>query len=80
MTKVNGRDNMLLQPQVIQNFEQTARFLYVPAREAEYEQLVELLDEITDLVRDDESHPLVNLMDVLGVLIEKYEAEVTSKR
>ena len=75
MTKVNGRDNMLLQPQVIQNFEQTARFLYVPAREAEYEQLVELLDEITDLVRDDESHPLVNLMDVLGVLIEKYEAE-----
>lgn len=75
MKKVNGGDNMLLQPQVIQNFEQTARFLYVPAREAEYEQLVELLDEITDLVRDDESHPLVNLMDVLGVLIENYEAE-----
>jgi len=66
---------MLLQPQVIQNFEQTARFLYVPTREDEYEQLVSLLDEITDIVRDDENHPLANFMDVLGVLIENYEAE-----
>ena len=75
MIKVNGRDNMLLQPQVIQNFEQTARFLYVPTREDEYEHLVHLLDEITDIVRDDENHPLANLMDVLSVLIENYEAE-----
>lgn len=73
MTKANGRDNMLLQPKVIQNFEQTARFLYVPTCEEEYEQLVELLDEIIDIVRDDENHPLANFMDVVGVLIENYE-------
>jgi HTH-type transcriptional regulator/antitoxin HigA len=66
---------MLLQPQVIQNLTQTAQLLYVPTREEEYEHLVQLLDEITDIVRDDENHPLANLMDVLGVLIENYEAE-----
>jgi HTH-type transcriptional regulator/antitoxin HigA len=65
----------MLQPQVIHNFEQTAKLLFVPTNEGEYHQLVELLDELTDLVRDDESHPLANLMDVVGVLIETYENE-----
>ena len=65
----------MFQPQVIHNFEQTAKFLFVPTNEAEYDQLVELLDELTDIVRDDESHPLANLMDVVGVLIETYENE-----
>lgn len=65
----------MLQPQVIHSFEQTAKFLFVPTAEEEYNQLVELLDELTDIVRDDESHPLVNLMDVVGVLIATYESE-----
>jgi HTH-type transcriptional regulator/antitoxin HigA len=65
----------MLQPQLIRSFEQTAKFLFVPSNENEYNQLVELLDEITDIVRDNESHPLANLMDVLGVLIETYENE-----
>jgi HTH-type transcriptional regulator / antitoxin HigA len=74
MTKANGR-NKMLQPQVINNFVQTAHFLYVPTNESEYDQLVALLDELTDMVRDDEGHPLANLMGVLGVLIETYENE-----
>jgi len=48
-------------------------FLVVPTNEAEYNQLVAWLDEMTDIVRDDESHPLANMMDVLGMLIETYE-------
>ena len=36
---------------------------------------MELLDGITDEVGEDENHPLASLMDVLGVLIEKYEDE-----
>ena len=36
---------------------------------------VELLDRLTDKVGEDENHPLASLMDVLGVLIEKYEDE-----
>ncbi len=63
----------MLQPQIIKNLEQTAKFIFVPANENEYNQIVELLDAVTDIVRDDEQHPLANLMEVLGLLIETYE-------
>jgi HTH-type transcriptional regulator/antitoxin HigA len=65
----------MLQPQVAETLTQSTKFIFVPTSEEEYEQLVELLDEITDIVRDDESHPLAKMMDVLGVLIETYEDE-----
>lgn len=47
----------------------------VPRTEGEYKNLVEVLDHITDEVGEDEKHPLSSLMDVIGVLIEKYEDE-----
>jgi len=65
----------MLQPQVTETLTQSTEFIFVPTSEAEYEQLVELLDEITDIVRDDEAHPLAKMMDVIGVLIEDYEDE-----
>jgi HTH-type transcriptional regulator / antitoxin HigA len=52
-----------------------SRAVRVPRTEGDYRELVELLDRITDEVREDEHHPLASLMDVLGVLIEKYEDE-----
>ena len=65
----------MLQPQVTKTLTQSAEFIYVPRTAEEYEQLVVLLDELTDLVRDDEGHPLAKMMDVLGVLVEAYEDE-----
>jgi len=52
-----------------------SRAVRVPHSEGDYRELVELLDRVTDEVGDDENHPLASLMDVLGVLIEKYEDE-----
>lgn len=49
--------------------------VFVPHTEAEYERIVSLLDSLIDNVGEDESHPLASLMEVLGVLIERYEAE-----
>ena len=49
--------------------------LRVPHNEREYRQLVKLLDRLADEVGEDENHPLASLMDVLGVLIQKYEDE-----
>jgi HTH-type transcriptional regulator/antitoxin HigA len=49
--------------------------LYVPHNDAEYEKLVTLLDELVDEVGEDESHPLASLIEVVGVLVEKYEDE-----
>lgn len=51
------------------------RILYVPHTDAEYEQLVSVLDQLIDKVGEDESHPLASLMEVIGVLIERYEDE-----
>ena len=52
-----------------------SRAVRVPHTEQEYNELVELLDQLTDEVGENEDHPLASLMDVLGVLIEKYEDE-----
>jgi HTH-type transcriptional regulator/antitoxin HigA len=49
--------------------------LHVPHNEREYRQLVKLLDRLVDEVGENENHPLASLMEVLGVLIEKYEDE-----
>ncbi len=51
----------------------------VPHTAQEYNELVELLDHLTDEVGENENHSLASLMDVLGVLIEKYEDEHVAK-
>ena len=50
-----------------------APVVYVPHTEQEYEEVVSLLDNLIDEVGENEAHPLASLMEVLGVLIEKYE-------
>lgn len=65
----------MLQTQVAETLAQSAKLIFVPTNEEEFEGLVELLDEITDIVRDDETHPLAKTMDVISVLIEEYEDE-----
>ena len=43
--------------------------------ESEYQRLVTVLDDLIDVVGEDENHPLSSLMEVVGMLIEKYEDE-----
>ena len=50
-----------------------SQFLYVPHNELEYERLSNLLNQLIDLVRDDETHPLASLIEVIGLLMESYE-------
>jgi HTH-type transcriptional regulator/antitoxin HigA len=49
--------------------------VFVPHTEAEYDRLVSLLDRLVDEIGEDESHPLASLMEIVGVLIQKYEDE-----
>ncbi len=49
--------------------------VFVPHSEKQYNELVTLLDHLIDEVGEDEKHPLASLMEVVGVLIEKYEDE-----
>ena len=49
--------------------------IYVPQSEEEYQHLVALLDSLIDEVGENESHTLASLMEIVSVLIEKYEDE-----
>ena len=49
--------------------------VFVPHTEEEYRRLVALLDGLIDEIGEDESHPLASLMEIVGVLVEKYEDE-----
>ncbi len=49
--------------------------IYVPHTEEEYQRLVAFLDRLIDEVGEDETHPLSSLMEIIGVLVEKYEDE-----
>lgn len=52
-----------------------SRTLFVPHTESDYRQLVGLLDTLIDGVGENELHPLASFMEVVGILIEKYEDE-----
>ncbi len=52
-----------------------SKVLYFPHNEKEYKEAVRLLDNLIDTVGEDENHPLASLMEILGILIEKYEDE-----
>jgi HTH-type transcriptional regulator/antitoxin HigA len=47
----------------------------VPHNQKEYTRLVDILDGLIDEVGENESHPLVSLMETLGSLIEAYEVQ-----
>jgi len=49
--------------------------LHVPRNDHAYRQLVKPLERLIDEVGENENHPLASLMEVIGVLIEKYEDE-----
>jgi len=50
-----------------------SKFVHVLHNEHEYQQAVELLDNLIDVVGENEQHPLASLMELVGVLIEQYE-------
>jgi mRNA interferase HigB len=76
-TRANGRNDMSATElaKVTKAWPPISREVRVPRTKGEYEGLVEFLDGLTDEVGEDENHPLASLMDVVAVLIEKYEDE-----
>ncbi len=58
-----------------QAWQNLTHYLYVPHNQEDYERLVSFLDWLIDQVGEDEQHPLASLMEVVGVLIERYEDE-----
>jgi len=61
--------------QAVTAWKAVSKVLYFPHTEKEYDEAVRLLDNLIDTVGEDENHPLASLMEILGILIEKYEDE-----
>ncbi|NYJ15133.1 HTH-type transcriptional regulator/antitoxin HigA [Rhizobium leguminosarum] len=60
---------------VSEHWTHVAPLLAMPADEAEYDHLVEQLDEILAEVGDDEDHPLALLASRMGDLVEAYDEQ-----
>ena len=54
---------------------EVSKILYLPHSEKEYQEAVRLLDNLIDTIGEDDNHPLASLMELLGIIIEKYEDE-----
>lgn len=59
--------------QAAEHWRYVAPLLRKPANEDDYDELVAALDELLDLIRDDEDHPLAGLASSMGDLIEAYD-------
>jgi HTH-type transcriptional regulator / antitoxin HigA len=78
IVKGNGRNNHMTThdlQHVNQVWPSLAPYLFVPHTEREYQRLVSILDSLIDTVGEDEHHALASLMEIVGILIEKYEDE-----
>ncbi|WP_019411497.1 helix-turn-helix domain-containing protein [Pseudomonas psychrophila] len=61
--------------QAAQHWQFVSPLLRKPKNETDYDQLVEALDELTDRIGDDESHPLMSLVDIIVDWVEAYDLE-----
>jgi HTH-type transcriptional regulator/antitoxin HigA len=59
----------------IEHWHYVAPLLNTPEQPADFDVLVETLDELLDMVGDDESHPLMGLVHRLGDLVSAYEQQ-----
>ena len=66
---------MLSVPETQKVWQPLADNLVVPRNEEQYDRLMAWLDKLIDEVGENESHPLASLLDVWGVLIERYETK-----
>lgn len=56
------------------SFQQTLPVRFAPIRnETEYQNLIQLLNGLIDIVGDDETHDLADFLDLVGQLITDYE-------
>jgi HTH-type transcriptional regulator/antitoxin HigA len=77
-TKESGRNNAVTTSdmEIVQQVWPTlTELLFVPHTDEEYQRLVSILDALIDVVGENEEHPLASYMEVVGVLVEKYEDE-----
>ncbi|EKD28947.1 MAG: transcription regulator containing HTH protein [uncultured bacterium] len=64
--EINYKETLKIWPKV-------AKTLSVPHNETQYLKAIQLLDHLSDIVGENEKHPLASLLETVAVLIEDYE-------
>lgn len=59
--------------QLMKQWPPISKLVLVPQTKADYERVVQFLDELIDEVGEEETHPLGSLMETIGALVELYE-------
>ncbi|WP_347910215.1 transcriptional regulator [Pseudomonas grandcourensis] len=59
--------------QVAEHWEFVSPLLRKPKNEDDYDSLAIALDELLEITGDDESHPLMSLVDIIGDWIEEWD-------
>ena len=65
-------DNLKL---AVEHWDFVSPRLTKPQSEADYDALARALDELLDIVGEDETHPFMGLVDIIGDWIEAYDHE-----
>lgn len=78
MTKINGETDMAsLQSRdinnVIKHWEFISSYVHEPQNKDDYKVLAALLDKLLDVVGEDESHPVMGLIDHISYILNKYD-------
>lgn len=70
-----GMDVKINVQEAIQHWHCVAPLLTKPENQANFDLLVEALDELLDIVGDDEASPLIELVHRIGDLVSEYEKQ-----
>ncbi|MCP5046808.1 MAG: transcriptional regulator [bacterium] len=60
---------------IVKVWPKISRYVSVPHTKEQYENAINMLDQLIEKIGEDESHPLASLMETLGTLIENYESQ-----
>ncbi len=71
--KTNGKTKLKSESSAVMAWTPSSHIINVPANEAEYNELVAVLDYLLDTSDPDEQSPAAALVDMIGSLIESYE-------
>jgi HTH-type transcriptional regulator/antitoxin HigA len=67
--------NAIAVNEIVEHWDYVASALRAPANDAEYEQLVVLMNDLLDQGGADEDNPLSELVDLIGNIVSDYETE-----
>lgn len=59
--------------ELIEHWKYISPIIHAPQSREDYNQLANVLDQLLDIVKDDESHELMGLVDIISHMISIYD-------